>query len=82
MRGSSQHFGNPVWAQPGQWDLSVKISLIATLLLCLGMLFSNLVLAHEDAGCPENMTGLQRMIGPAAWYAFDECVPSAPVVAR
>ena len=57
-------------------------TLIATLLLCFGMLFSSLVFGNEDSGCPENMSGLQRMIGPAAWYAFDECVLPAPAVAR
>lgn len=82
MRGSSRHFGEPVWAQPGPWDWTVTISFIATSLLCFGMLFSSLVFGHEDTGCPENMTGLQRMIGPTAWYAFDECVPQAPAVAR
>ncbi len=82
MRGSSHHSGDPVWAEPGPWDWTVTISFIATLLLCFGMLFSSLVFGNEDSGCPENMSGLQRMIGPAAWYAFDECVLPAPAVAR
>lgn len=82
MRGFRHHSDDPAWAQPGPWDWTVTISFIATLLLCCGMLFSSLVFGHEDTGCPEDMTGLQSMIGPAAWYAFDECVLPPPVVAR
>jgi len=81
MRGSNQHCGDLVPTQPGPWGWTATVSFIAALLLCFGVLFSNLVFGHEDTGCPENMARLQRMIGPAAWYAFDECLLPAPAVA-
>lgn len=80
MRGIQHSPEEPIWALPGRWDWSVKLSLVGTLALCASMLFANggAFLAHraklESGSCVPDARNLHRLVGPAAWTAVTECV--------
>lgn len=81
MRGISRNPADPEWAQPGRWDWTVVLSFLSALLLLIGMLLPPVPLGFEHlrtAAHPqriETLAGLHRMIGPAAWFAFDDWKP-------
>ena len=78
MRGVSLHPGEPAWAPSGQWDWTVALSFVGTVLLSVGMLFSNVVFGHSgEQRCAAETARLHRMIGPVAWHVASPC-PTQP----
>lgn len=80
MRGIQHSPDEPIWALPGRWDWSVKLSLVGTLALCGSMIFANGAAnrAHRSdlrsAPCVPDARNIHRLVGPAAWTAVTECV--------
>ncbi|KAB2965044.1 hypothetical protein [Zoogloea sp.] len=71
------------WAQPGEWDWTVKACLIGSLLLGGSMLLPELHLGRNSAEvvkspaqaptCVPDVGEIYRMIGHSAWDVLQAC---------
>ena len=78
MRGVSHRPAEPLWAPPGRWDWTVTLSFVGTVLLSVGMPFSDVVFGQTgEQRCAAETARLHRMLGPVAWHVASPC-PTPP----
>jgi hypothetical protein len=70
------------WAPSGEWDWTVHASLLGSLLLCGGMLFSStnhMPATSQPDPCVRDLGAVYRMLGPSTWTVLRECrAPETP----